>query len=383
MAFRPMRTVAAGVLLLFFPHAGWAQERAVLEAGGYAKYMFGYAEPARGGGYADHLVHARLNTTWHPGDALTGTMEMRFRAFAGGTVRQTPDFAATLRNESLAGNLDGVFWNTPGSVGFGEIDRLSIAWSPPGAQVSLGRQRIAWGTNLVWNPIDVFNPRSVLDFDYEERPAVDAVRVQWYTGELAKVEGVVKGGRTPDEVVAAGMWSFNVHQYDIRFLGGHRREGWIAGGAWAGDILGGGFRGELLASQEGDRGNVWSLSGAVSGDYTFSSSLYLHTEFLYNNRGVKSGAGSARLTSLRSGMLSPARFSLYQEVSLDVTPLIRASGFVIFNPDDHSSVLVPSVSWNVLENVDVMGLLILAAGADGTEYGEYGRYFFLRFRYSF
>ena len=83
------------------------------------------------------------------------------------------------------------------------------------------------------------------------------------------------------------------------------------------------------------------------------------------------------------GLLSLARFALYQEVSIDVTPLVRPTGFVMVNPDDHSSVLVPSASRIALENVDVMGLVIFAAGAEGTEYGDYGRYFFLGVRYSF
>ena len=36
--------------------------------------------------------------------------------------------------------------------------------------------------NLVWNPNDLFNAFSFVDFDYEERPGSDALRIQKYTG---------------------------------------------------------------------------------------------------------------------------------------------------------------------------------------------------------
>jgi hypothetical protein len=366
-----------GLEILIAWHGMEAQARSEVDVGGYLKYMFGYVSPVSGGGYADHLLHARLNTAWHPLDELTGTLELRFRAFEGETVERSPDFVAGIRNTSLSGNLDHAFWKGSQSLGFGEVDRLSVAWSPPGASVSLGRQRIAWGTNLVWNPIDVFNPLSVLEFDYEERPPVDGVRAQWYTGELSKVEGAVKAGRTADQRIVAAMWSSNVRGYDFRFLGGQRGGTWFAGCAWAGDILGGGFRGEMIDAEGGN------ISGALSGDYTFPSSLYLHTELLYNRDGVRSGAGEFRVRAVQLGLLSPARFSVYQEIAADVTPLIRGTFFVILNPYDHSSVLVPSVSWNAAENFDVLGLLILARGAGGTEYGEYGKLVFVRLRYSF
>ena len=378
----PLHLIAViGTAVLLSAPATDAQERSRFEAGGYVKSLLVLTTPTSGESLTDYLAHLRLNTAWYPSDVLTAIMELRFRAYTGSSVEQTPAFARGLQNRSLAWNLDRIFWSGRRSVGYGEVDRLALAWSPPGALVTLGRQRIAWGTNLVWNPIDVFNPRSVLDFDYEERPPVDGVRVQWYTGPVSKVEGAVKVGRGPRDVIAAGMWSFNVRGFDLRLCAGGGEERSFVGGGWAGEIFGGGFRGEILGSPRG--GPYWSTSAAVSGDYTFPNTLYLHTEFLMNSEGVRVDAAAFRPVALQRGLLSPARFSIYQEIAFDVTPLVRGTLFAILNPDDGSSVVVPSISWNAAENLDVMGLLIYSRGDEGTEYGDYGRILFLRLRYSY
>ncbi len=71
--------------------------------------------------------------------------------------------------------LDFYLWETKYSIGYLEVDRLFLDFVKDDFQITVGRQRIAWGTCWVWNPTDLFNPLEVLDFDYEERPATDAL----------------------------------------------------------------------------------------------------------------------------------------------------------------------------------------------------------------
>jgi hypothetical protein len=208
------------------------------ELGGYVKYLFSRTGRPEEGVMYDHLLHARLNTKWFPMENLGGILELRGRAFYGGAVESTPDFADQLGHDAGFGRLGTVLWNEKNSVGYAEIDRLYLNWVPGSWQVTAGRQRIAWGTNLVWNPIDLFNPLSVLDFDYEERPAVDAVRVQYYTGEVSKVEFVVKPGTAASKAVTSAQWTMNARGYDFHFLGGRRAHEWFAGTGWAGDFGG-------------------------------------------------------------------------------------------------------------------------------------------------
>ncbi len=358
------------------------------EVGGYVKYLFSLTDVPGEDAFSDHLLHARLNTKWFPAENLSGILEFRARAFYGGTVERTPDFAGQLGHDAGFGRLGAVLWDGQTSVGYAEIDRCYLNWAPGRWQISVGRQRVAWGTNLVWNPIDLFNPLSVLDFDYEERPAVDAVRMQYYTGEVSKVEVVVKPGTAASKAISAFQWTTNAHNYDFHFLGGRRGHEWFAGTGWAGDISGGGFRGEVLAAQIPDELKQQSSRGilvstALSGDYTLPNSFYIHTEVLYNSEGVVAEASLARLRSVMLGLLSPARWSLYQEFGYDVSPLVRAGAFGIYNPSDHSWVLVPSVTWSVVTNLDLTFLVLTFHGSSLTEYGDLGTVGYVRAKWSF
>ena len=125
------------------------------------------------------------------------------------------------------------------------------------------------------------------------------------------------------------------------------------------------------------------VSGAVSGDYTFPSSLYLHVEILYNSQGVLSKTALARPRALALGLLSPARWSMYEELSCDISPLVRGSIFAINNPDDRSLVAVPSLTWSVATNLDATLLVMSFHGGAATEYGQLGTAVFARCKWSF
>ncbi len=358
------------------------------EIGGYAKYLFSQTTSPSTSTRYDHLLHARLNTAWYPWEHFSGVLELRGRAFYGNSVEETPGFADNLKTDPGFGTLGSVLWTGRRTVGYAEIDRMYLNWSPERWQMTVGRQRIAWGTNLVWNPIDLFNPLSVLDFDYEERPATDAVRIQYYTGVVSKVEVAVKPGSVNSPSITAAQITTNRWDYDFHFLGGERDHRWFAGTGWAGDILGGGFRGELLVSEVPsgvvllDSHRVM-CSAAMSGDYTFPSSFYIHTEALFNSEGVLRDAALFRPQAQRLGLLSPARWSIYQEFSYDVSPLVRASTFALINPIDGSFVAVPSATWSAATNLDVTFLVLAFSGAPNTEFGGEGTAAFARVKLAF
>ncbi len=357
------------------------------ELGGYVKYLISRSEAPGEAASLNHLLHVRLNSKWYPTEDLSGILELRTRVYYGDIVEQTPGFSSQLGHDAGFGSLGLVLWDRKKSVAYSEIDRCFLNWTPGSWQISLGRQRIAWGTNLVWNPIDLFNPQSVLDFDYEERPAVDAVRVQYYTGGISKFEIAVKPGTRSTKAISAVQWTTNKWDYDFHFLGGWRSGDWFVGTGWAGDILGGGFRGELLVSKKPEtlpeQGPGEAVSAAVSGDYTFPNSFYIHTEVLYNNQGVVADAALARPSAEASGMLSPARWSIIQEFAYDVSPLVRGDVFLILNPNDWSSAVVPSITWSVVTNLDLTFLALVFGGAELTEFGHLGNAMYLRGKLSF
>jgi hypothetical protein len=369
---------------------------------GYVEDLFSTTNSSlNSDGYYDNLLHARLNTRWYPNNNITGALELRMRAYYGSTVENTPNFLDQIKSQHEFTQLDAVLWNQKMSVGYFQVDRVWLDWNKSNVEVTLGRQRIAWGTSWVWNPTDIFNPYNVLDFDYQERPGVDALRVQYYTGPVSKFELSVRPGKTKKGWIAAGLWSTNKWAYDFNLLAGIKEDRWIAGGSWAGNIFGGGFRGEITVSQKPEllkqyQYNYFLFGGSplskfdhplvsfvLSSDYTFPNSFYIHTEALYNNDGKTKYTGLYQQEASTLGMLTAAKWSIYQEFAYDITPLMRGSIFALFNPNDKSYVIVPSLTYSLYTNLDLLLIGLIFEGKPLTEYGNYGQSLFVRLKYSF
>jgi hypothetical protein len=329
-----------------------------------------------------NLLHLRQNMRWYASRSITVGVELKERILAGDGA------GALLEASDLLGGTSGYFdWerrfvNEDRAVVVGTVDRAwLIAYAGP-VQVTAGRQRVAWGTNLVWNTIDIFNPASPLDFDNEEKPGTDAGRVQVYLGPSSKAEVAVAPARDHDRTVSAGQLVLNRWGYDWVVLGGRRGTETVAGWAWAGEIKGGGFRGEFLYERPREGPSV--LRGSVDGDYAFRSTLYLHGAALYNSGGTTgSGGGLELLEAYARGWLSPGRLSLYAEAGRDVTPLVHADLATILNAFDGSWYLGPTVTWSAATDLDVAAMGFIFVGPAGTEFGDEGDIIMARVKYSY
>ena len=125
------------------------------------------------------------------------------------------------------------------------------------------------------------------------------------------------------------------------------------------------------------------LSFVLSGDYTFPNSFYIHTEILFNSNGKTKNTGLFNQEALSLGMLSASKWSVYQEFSYDITPLMRGSIFAIIDPNDNSFVFVPAVSYSIITNLDLYFIGLLFSGNNLAEYGDLGNYFYTRLKWSF
>jgi hypothetical protein len=318
----------------------------------------------------------RQNLRWYPSQEITVAAEVDERLSIGESARLIQTAAQAYRFEKPYFDWRRACVEEEKIVLVTEIDRLWVTGYHGDLQVTLGRQRIAWGTALVWNPTDLFNPTSPLDFANVEKPGADGLRVQYYLGPASSFE-IAAALREPlEDITAAAQLVLNRWQYDWHLLGGRRAKEWVAGCAWAGNIRGGGFRGELLGrfpSKEEGTSQDPSLTAVLSGDYAFKSSLYLHGEALYGSRGSTGDAGGFHLVqALQEHLLTPARWSLFAEVARQLHPLVSVSLAGIVNPTDRSWYAGPTVTWNALTNLDVTLTGLIFGGRPGTEFGDNG-----------
>ncbi|WP_159518035.1 hypothetical protein [Sunxiuqinia indica] len=381
------------LLFLLFTVSAFAQERN-WTLNGYIKELFMYYTPEQQipGLNLDHLttntIHNRLNFKWYASNEITVVAEMRNRILFGSLVKKFPDYQSTVDIDN--GYFDLSFIPIDGNGWFmhSMFDRAYIDWISGNWQVRAGRQRVNWGINLVWNPNDVFNSFSYFDFDYEERPGTDALRVQYYTGMTSSAELVYKIGPNENEMALAGLYHFSQWSYDFQFIGGWVGADYMIGAGWAGDIRGAGFRGEInhFVPRENSSGSEKATVASISADYTFPSSLYFHTSVLYNSHGKKGNAGGIDPffnNQLSAKYLSFAQYSLFAQCSYSVTPLLSTSISGIVNPNDGSWYFGPSLTYSLQNNLELMATSQLFFGKDGSEFGDIGQLLFARLKWSF
>ena len=173
-------------------------------------------------------------------------------------------------------NLSKLIAKGPSFLLHSTIDRASIDYTRGKWQVTLGRQRINWGLNMVWNPNDIFNAYSYFDFDYEESPGTDAVRVQYYLNSTSSAEIAYKPGKNANEMIAAGLYRFTKGSYDIQALAGMVETDYVLGGGWSGVLGQAGFNGEISAFVP--RNNFRLSKTVISGSAW--SQLYISQKFV-------------------------------------------------------------------------------------------------------
>ncbi|MCZ4695737.1 hypothetical protein DWB61_13500 [Ancylomarina euxinus] len=353
---------------------------------GYLKdmQMIYYVEPTHSW-TNQNLLHNRLNFKWYPSSYCVLVAEVRNRFFTGKLVHDIPGYSQFIDRDNGFWDLSSLVIDSDGAVFHSMIDRVYLDYSLGDWQIRFGRQRINWGINLVWNPNDVFNTYSFLNFDYEERPGTDALKVQYYTSETSSLELVYQIGKNGDERALATRFRFNKWNYDFQLLGGWIEEDLMLGAGWAGDIYGGGFRGEVTWFVPMENRGEEALLASVSGDYSFSNSLMLHAGFLYNSVGTTGPIFQTGLFEVGEASprgLSKGRYAIFGQISYPLTPLFTTSFSLIANPSDGSFVLNPSLSYSLVTNLDLLLVGQYFFGDDFTEYGDSGQFFFLRLKWS-
>ena len=364
------------------------------DLGGYVKYMtsvYLVHQPAVLS-LQNNLVHNRLNFKWYISDAFTFKAELRTRLFFGEFIKLQPNYAAGIvrADSAINGYRDYLSWaimDEPGASIHSTLDRLYLQYSKGDWDIRLGRQRINWGINTIWNPNDIFNAFSFTDFDYEERPGSDALRVQYFMGTSSSLELAVKVFTRLEKATAGLLWKTNKWEYDFQVLAGIVGQDIVVGGGWAGNIKDAGFKGEFsyFYNFADTTTNRHSFTGTISIDYIFKSKTYLIGGFMYHMNGVTSlNATQLLLYQPSAKNLYPYRYSLFLTVTHPITEMFNAGVTVVYSPvESHSMFISPNFSYSIKENWDISLIGQLTFNKSGQYYLSPSQVFFLRLKFSF
>jgi len=334
-----------------------------------------------------NILHNRLNMRLDVLKNLHIALEGRNRLLYDENFRMNPSYKDLVDDDRGLVDMSWVWLADGAWLGHTMVDRFYADWQHGQWQVRAGRQRINWGINMVSNPNDLFNVYSFFDFDYEEHPGTDALRIQYHWGHLSRMQLAVSPGKSWQESVAAIMLNFNQNAFDIQTLAGVYRNRLALGGGWSGNLLGAGFKGEATWFYDIERNAVLrrgNVVAAVGADYLFNKGTYGAIEALYNGGYNRDSTQQIIITEpLRPDDIMFSEFAFTASVSHPFSPVVTAGITAMVLPDIRSAFISPNFNWNMFTNVDVGLLAQVYTSKEESIFSDAGSLWMLSLKYSF
>lgn len=340
----------------------------------------------------ENTLHNRFDVNWFISDNFTFTAGLRNRIIIGNNVSLIPGYADFVSRDYGYLDLSLVWAEKTSWIGVSQLDRFMLDYTIGNLQITLGRQRINWGQTFVWNPNDLFNTYSYFDFDYEEKPGSDALRLQYYIGQASKLEWSTSLN-SESELTSVLLYRFNTKGYDIQFLGGvYTETDYVVGGGFSGSISGGGFSGEMTYYHPMDEPNEGGkVTATLHYDYTFKNSLNLQFEALYNGFGadnLSSGIGDVIFQDLNPKNLFPTKMAFLGSGGYDVSPLFRVMLAGMYGPEGNFLYVGPTLTYSISNSMELAGIGQYFStdevnDANGNPLITSGTAIFVRFKWSF
>ena len=338
----------------------------------------------------DYQIHNRINAKWYGPKGFSGTLGMRNQLYWGYQVNNNDNYGVFLKDDGFL-NLS-TYWRNENTYLRIFIDRLYLQWQGEKWNLKLGRQRINWGINTTFNPNDLFNQYNYFDFDYEERPGVDAVFAQYYINAKQSIEvAFTPGADSLMQSVGAAMYKVNKWKYDWQFLGGYYLHDIAVGMGFAGNLGKGSLKGEATYFAPIDtKITTANFVAAMGYEYSFKNSVSVQFSAMYNDDGTVTPSILDQIKVTQSNLTAknifPYKYTLMASVQYPFGALVVGSLAWIQTPNFANAFAIPQISVSITQNLDAMILAQVFFAVNGLEQNEWGyfsSYVFGRLKYSF
>ena len=299
------------------------------------------------------------------GAAYEHVATLRRGNVASGTgVGAVPGGGETLTLQWTVADDDHVLWQH-------RFDRLQVGWAPvAGMQFTGGRQAVSWGTTLFLTPADPFVPFNPADPFREFRAGVDAARVRIYPGPLSEIDVVVRPTDTEArrELTALARGLTTWRSWELSGWGG-ALYGDAAGALGATGALGSwAVRGEAVFREQEDGAVFRGTVGVDHLSRVNERDLYVVIEYQRDGlgaAGVDEYPGVLRSNPFSRGELQVlGQDETVVQASYQLRPLWSLAGVWIWNLNDRSALLSPSVAYSLSDDASITGGVFLGIGSD-------------------
>ncbi len=277
------------------------------------------------------------------------------------------------------------------------LDNFYMKLSFKLADLTVGRQQVSPGVGYAWNPVDIFNSKSLMDPSYEQ-PGVNALRVDIPLGDRSTVSSIILPKDVLDESTHQFTLKSGIGSFDLTATAAYESEkDWqtpllgrydvsernLIGGSVIGEMLGWGVWVEGAYNTLKIDIPPWSsflppdseetyAEYVVGIDHTFDNSLYMLVEYLHNELGVKKQENLSlnhyifALEGEVNSLMQDYTFFYAMHPTFDYVTL---SAIVFSNLNDTSGVFSPIIDWNVYEDTNLSFQGSLNWGDSDTEFG--------------
>jgi hypothetical protein len=321
--------------------------------------------------YGDSLNRVRLSLDagWRP--TLTVHVDYDNELHFGNLIGE-PDFEL-VRDRQDAAYLDllHVFLDEKHAYWDTSLYRGYLLLRHGNTELTIGRQRIAWGTAHFWNPADVFNPISPVQVEEDERQGVDAGQLALQLPKDLRWSVVYAPQDGLDRSTEATRISTTVHNFDISSLGGRFQKDWLAGADFAGQWRGAGLRGEMTYTARDNSSQSNALRLTFGSDYAIGAKWYVLAEYFYN-QGQPSGYTPGQpvdpsiLLRYSNEIYTLQRHFVSAGSRYSVTPLLNLQTYAVVDLAGPGVMFLPMASYNLTTNTDLsMGGELFASSTAG------------------
>lgn len=320
----------------------------------------------------DFSFIAHHNTSWLQGDSVaTGAGQSGINPLVSNDDTQVAD---------LTWNID----SGKHHAAWQRFDRLALQYQHADWSVTLGRQAVSWGSGLVFQPMDLFNPFTPTAVDRDYKPGNDLLLVEKLTSSGGDLQLLAVGRRddTHDVSGSAGSlalkWRSGLGAGEFELLAGRHYGDRVLAVAVRWPLGGALVRTDIVATRP-QGSNETYVSAIANIDYSFSlaqRSVYTFAEYYYNGFGATGEVPALTSTDVLLGerLQRGELFTLQRNyLALGATyqwhPLWVQSLTSIINLHDRSSVLVTQLNYEPGDHQRLELGVLANLGRAGEEYG--------------
>ena len=258
------------------------------------------------------------------------------------------------------------------------IDRLYLKFPISRFDVILGKQRIAWGSGIVFRPTDNFNSPNPLSLS-GRKEGVNALTTKVSIGALSSLDFIAAPADVFQYVNGevnlarleygkfASRFTFNKFKTDMAFS--YQYDGAPQNHIFGLDVkgdLGFGYHLETVFVYNRVERYWRSVMGL---DYSFSGKWILMAEYLYNGSGRKEAIDLSESDFLLVEDFQ-YRHYVFSQVSYLHDVFLQANILLLWNLTDGSFITSPGIKYSLFQNTDLNLYSQIFFGDKGDEYGS-------------